>query len=62
MLFHSESRELPGQVVLLWKVCRAASRGIVVGCRGFGVTGHLEQVGADSVEPVVTGQPVVELV
>lgn len=62
MLAHSESRDLPSQVVLLWKACRTTSCGTVVSQRLFSVTGHLEQMGAHSVEPVVTGQPVGDLV
>jgi hypothetical protein len=61
VLVHSESRDLSRQVVLLWKARRTTSRGAVVIQRLFSVTGHLEKMGADRVEPVVTGQPVGDL-
>ncbi len=56
----SEPGGLGGQVVLLRHARRAGRRGPVVRDRRLGVAGHLEQVGAHGVEPVVAGQPLVE--
>ena len=52
-----EPGDLAGQVVALGQAGGAGGRGGVVLGRGVGVAGHLEQVGADGVEPVVSGQP-----
>jgi DHA2 family multidrug resistance protein-like MFS transporter len=49
-----------GQVVLLPHAGRAARRGLVVLHRRRHITGHLEQVRAHSIQPVVPGQPLVQ--